>query len=191
MDFQAFCEIRFSRLPYDFGNNPFGFRNTDGSDISAHLPMLAFVAKDCNHITEFGTRECFSTAAFLSTCKGKVVSYDINRYQDIDLLQSLVSPDVWTFIQHDTGDPNLEIDNTDLLFIDSLHSSEHVAKELRHAKNVNRYIAFHDTYTTLNRPGESDINIAINDFLDKNKNWKKVYEVKFNHGLIIVEKNEI
>ena len=190
MTLQDFYYQRLNVLPYDFGANPYGFRNTNGSDISAHMPMLSFIAKDCNHITEFGTRECCSTAAFLSTCPGKVVSYDINIYPPMAELRTLVNESRWQFIQHDTGDPELEIESTDFLFIDSLHSAEHVSKELRHAKNVSRYIGFHDTYTVLNRPGESDINIAIDSFLYQNKNWHMVYSVNFNHGLTILEKKQ-
>lgn len=187
-----FYSQRVSQQPYDFTNNPFGFKNTNGSDISAHMPLLSFIAKDCQHITEFGTRECYSTAAFLLRCPGKVVSYDINIYQDILTLQQIVSKEKWQFIQKNTLDPDLEIEQTDFLFIDSLHTYKQVKGELKQSKFVNKYIGFHDTFSqgqeSLDIPNTKGINFAINEFLEENTEWTVVYEVFFNHGLVILEK---
>jgi hypothetical protein len=183
---------RLQQVPYDYSHNPYGMKYTQGSDISAHIPMLSFVAKDCQHITEFGSRECYSTSAFLMTCPGKVISYDLNIYQDIIELQGLVTTDQWEFRQQDTADPMFVIDETDFLFIDSLHTYEQVKKELLQANKVKRYIGFHDTYShgkeSLDIPGTPGINYAINEFLEANSQWSVVYEVFFNHGLVIIER---
>lgn len=187
-----FYQYRISIPPYDFTNNQLGFNNTNGSDISAHLPLLKFIARDCNHITEFGTRDCYSTSALLMGCKGKVVSYDIIKSATIFKLEGIVDNNHWQFIQRDTTDPLLNIESTDFLFIDSLHTYQQVKLELRQAKYVKKYIGFHDTFShglqSLDIPGQEGINRAINEFLEQNVEWQKVYEVFFNHGLLIIER---
>jgi len=194
IDFLTFYNNRRNHVPYDFDYNPFGFKYTNGSDISAHMPLLSFIAKDLNHITEFGVRECYSTSAFLYSCPGKVVSYDINIYPDIIKLQQMFLPERWEFIQRSTIDNDLIIDSTDFLFIDSLHTYEQVKIELKQATQVKKYIGFHDTYSqgaeSLDIPGQLGINYAINEFLEENKEWRVVYEAFFNHGLVIIERKQ-
>ena len=45
----------------------------------------------------------------------------------------------------------------------------------------------------INKLGEitysHDIN-AINEFLENNQEWSVVYQVKFNHGLVVLEKTK-
>jgi len=192
MNFQQFKQNRYQSIPYDFPHNMFGFKQTNGSDISAHLPLLEFVARQCNTVTEFGTRECYSTVALLAGCKEKVTSYDINTYSDILELKHLDLPCEWEFIQQDTSEENFKINQTDFLFIDSLHTYNQVKSELRQAKYVNKYIGFHDVYShgqkSLDIPGEMGIIPAINEFLRENQEWVIVYEVIFNHGLLIIER---
>ena len=191
-ELETFYFERVNMVPYDLSHNPFGFKHNNGSDISAHMPLLSFIAKDLKHITEFGTRECYSTSAFLLTCPGKVVSYDINVYPDILKLQQIIPQDKWQFIQRSTIDPALEIENTDFLFIDTLHTYEQVKLELLQAKFVNKYIGFHDTFShgleSLDISGAKGIIYAINEFLEDNREWSIVYEVYFNHGLVIIER---
>lgn len=183
MNFKDFLSNKLLHIPYDLNHNPFGFKYTIGSDISAHMPFLTFLALQCNHITEFGTRECYSTVAFLQGCKENVVSYDIIETNDIIVLKNITTPCKWSFILHNTIDPNLTIDQTDLLFIDTLHTYDQVKQELLlHSNKVNKYIVFHDTFSF------PEINIAIDEFLQENNQWKLVYNVIFNHGLKVLQK---
>jgi hypothetical protein len=184
-----FYNERLHKVPYDFNDNRYGFKATNGSDISAHMSLLYFLARQCDSVTEFGTRECYSTSAFLLGCDN-VTSYDINIYNDIITLQKIVPQ--WKFIQQDTTDPDFKIEPTDFLFIDSLHTYTQVKLELRQAAYVKRWLGFHDTYSqgtkSLDVPGEEGIVLAINEFLAENDNWEVVYSVPFNHGLTILEK---
>ena len=86
----------------------------------------------------------------------------------------------------------IDIKETDMLFIDTLHTYQQVKGELRFANKVRKYIAFHDTWShgvgSRDIVGEPGITNAINEFLVKYPEWKKIYEVNFNHGLIILEK---
>lgn len=203
-EFYRFVNEKYSVRPYDFDDNPYGFGRVphiDLSDISAHLPFLEFLARECNHITEFGTRECFSTAAFLYGIQmdGTLISYDLVKTNTACYLETLQKPCNWIFRVADTG--NLNIEQTDMLFVDTLHTYEHVSKELsqHNLKMTNKYLVFHDTYSqgivSLDVPGEkgilSAIWDAINIYNEDESNadeWKCVYASNFNHGLLVYEK---
>jgi hypothetical protein len=77
MTFEEFKAARYNESPYDFLHNQQGFARPHGSDISAHLPFLEYIASHCWYIVEFGTRDCYSTVAFLSGKPNSVTSYDI------------------------------------------------------------------------------------------------------------------
>lgn len=114
------------------------------ADIWEHLPLLRQYATRVNHITEFGVRTGNSTSAFLyglSQNGGTYVGYDIDP-------QRFHPPEIhnvsFTFKQQDTSAPDLKIDPTELLFVDSCHQFGHVVSELRQHTQVSKYIIFHD-----------------------------------------------
>ena len=84
----------------------------------------------------------------------------------------------------------VEIEPTDLLFIDTLHNYSQLKKELElHAGNVKKYIIFHDT-VTYGFVGESGdpkgIAFAINEFLNENPGWYVREQWMNNNGLLVV-----
>lgn len=211
--FDSFKEKQYNKLPFDWSglHNPFGFHTQitpqkcdvlppvatiqmemlskyGMSDISAHLPFLEFLSSKCNHVTEFGTRNCNSVSAFIAGCKGIVESYDIEESQEVRFLQSIDLPCTWLFRRRSTITPGLEINQTDLLFLDTVHTYDHITQELNmHHTKVNRWICCHDTFSyEVNKP--PGILTAITDFIQMNKEWKIVYHVDFNHGLTLLEK---
>jgi cephalosporin hydroxylase len=199
MNFSEFVQPRRDCPPADFEGNPIGFNRLGDnvcsfSDMSAHLPILQYFASLCNHCTEFGTRRCCSTIALLQGAKSKVVSYDVAKHPDITTLENIEDkPCTWQFKLQDTTDPNHQIETTDFLFVDTLHTYEQVKKELElHADQVGKFIAFHDTTSqgtqSLDVPGAEGILRAIHEFLVAHPEWKPIYEARFNHGLIIVQK---
>jgi hypothetical protein len=87
-----------------------------------------------------------------------------------------------------------------MLFVDTLHTYDHVKKELsdHNLCAVNKYLVFHDTYTqgtkSLDVPGEEGILRAIfeavnffNDEYDRAQ-FELRYASNFNHGLLVYEK---
>jgi hypothetical protein len=196
MKFLEFKQQRYNCRPYDLAHNTTGFSQHTiySSDISAHLPILEYFASLCDHTTEFGVRNCYSTAALLSGTKKEVISYDIEETNDINLLKKIHDiPCKWTFRKKSTSDKRVKIKKTDLLFIDTLHTYKQVNKELKiHSEKVDKYLIFHDTYsqwnTSLDVPGEEGIGRAIEEFMQSNPNWQTIYRVNFNHGLLILEK---
>lgn len=163
------------------------------SDINEHLPTLASYASECEHITEMGVRYIVSTYALLMGKPKKMISYDIHmcRWEPV---RDLVKEDTdFYFAIGNTLE--IEIEPTDLLFIDTLHNYKQLKKELElHAKKVNKYIIFHDT-TSFETVGESysenpeeGIWPAIEEFLQLNPQWTLKERFTNNNGLTIIEK---
>jgi hypothetical protein len=116
------------------------------TDIVEHLPTLRELAAECSHVTEFGMRFGCSTTALLAAQPESLISYDIQRTPDILRLQRAAGKT--RFVFHHVSTLDAEIEPTELLFIDTVHTCFQVYGELtRHAHKVSRYLVFHDTMT--------------------------------------------
>lgn len=185
------------------------------SDINQHLPVLHEYATRCEHVTEMGARTGLSTVAFLLAKPNFFVSYDYqyenpepHSVEAVEKLKSIFANcqklgQNCKFIGADVL--NIEIEPTDLLFIDTWHCYEQLKQELNlHASKVKKYLIFHDTFTYgefgekigdcdvchpyLNMPTAGlGIRPAINEFIECNPNWRVKYETQSNNGLIILE----
>ena len=102
------------------------------SDINELLPILKEYASKVDRVTEFGVRTGCSTVAFLNSSAKQVVSYDIDDCEVAHYLKTL-APDRFTFIREDTS-KIFNIAETDMLFIDTLHTYEQV-------KNLQYHVA--------------------------------------------------
>lgn len=152
------------------------------SDINQHLPILRKFADECEHVTEMGVRGCVSLHAFLASKAKKVVAYDILKVAVPDC-------DKLTFINADVL--TVEIEPTDFLFIDTLHTYDQLRMELaRHAWNVRRYIGIHDTemFGDAGEDGGRGLNPAFSEFLAAHPVWSECYRTKVNNGLTILSK---
>lgn len=192
-----------NQSPYDFQENaklgfPQGGSNrNEYSDISAHLPMLHFLALHVESIVEIGVRNCYSTSAFL-LAKKELWSIDLNTSPVIDVLKTENLPN-WHFIQGDSTSSEVVSQLPgffDMLFIDGLHTYNQVKKELKtYHKSVNKFIAFHDTALhsqgkySRDIVGQTGILPTIDEFLMDNPEWRIVYSVEFNHGLTVLERS--
>lgn len=161
------------------------------SDISYHLPTLFEYAKKCDHVTEFGVRTGVSTMAFLSACPKRLVSYDL--FHDVGVAEGFREAREMG-LNYEYKIENVletEIEETDLLFIDTFHSEIQLSKELElHAGKVRKWIIFHDveTYGWIGEDGDCGILRKILEFLTLNPEWKPVYYTRINNGLLVIEK---
>ena len=167
------------------------------SDINEHLPVLRKYASECSHITEFGVRGIVSTWAFLAGKPKKFISYDIIHPSrlgaDINqVYEAAMEIGVdYNFKQADVL--KTEIEETELLFIDTIHNYEQLKAELElHATRATKYIILHDTTTfgINGMNGKEGLKKALNEFLEGNLLWSVENEFKNNNGLTIL-KNEI
>lgn len=179
-------------------------------DINEHLPTLRNYSSKCNHVTEMGTRFAVSTHALIIGKPKKVVAIDLNRhfYQPYEKEVEDFAKECeveYQFIEGDVLD--IDIEQTDMLFIDTLHTYNQLSKELhRHESRVNKWIILHDTITfgyrdeNFYRNGRINEEIskqevtkkglypALLDFLDSNRNWTIKEHFTNNNGLTIIER---
>lgn len=161
-------------------------------DINEHLPVLKEYASKVNHITEFGVRRGISTIALLAGKPKILISYDIDdkRFKNYKPYKKAANDTKFTFVKADVL--KIDIEETDLLFIDTYHTYEQLKKELiLHSKKVKKYIIFHDVIT-FGKTGEDGKNPglmqAISEFISDNKSWSIEKLLKNNNGLCIISK---
>lgn len=175
------------------------------SDINENLPVLYELAKDCEHVTEFGVRSGSSTRAFLNSDVA-LRSYDLEIDSNVNQLFEAASSDGKDVRYFKADVLDIEIEETDLLFIDTWHQYYQLQSELsKHAGKVRKYLVFHDTQTYA-MSGESCSNTStgkiltdtiqnpkgllpcIIEFMVSNPQWIfKTYKTN-NNGMIVLEK---
>ena len=187
------------------------------SDINEHLPTLLRYAQECDHITEMGVRWVVSTYAFVVASPKKIISVDIVDPRKLtessshwvqhrcgerlsDIIKHCTNNKIdFNFILGDTT--KIEIEETDLLFIDTLHEYNQLKTELSlHANKSRKYIIFHDTESFRfreernpdicgkNEKDKIGIWPAILEFLSENPQWE-IHEIFTNcNGLTILKR---
>lgn len=176
------------------------------SDINQHIETLYNIGKECSHITEMGVREVSSTWPLVYSKPDKMVSYDIKRNPNIDRVISLCEEYSINYSFQEKDVLEIEIEPTELLFIDTLHTYNQLTKELEiHSNKVSKYIVLHDTSyfgrmdeiiynhasdiiknTTTTKQG---LMTAIEDFLltELGQSWEIFQIYDNNNGLTILK----
>lgn len=186
---------------FDFiKSNPRDQKGKDSINVIAHyMDILYSYAKQCNTITELGINQVNSTWAFLLAQPSKLTSIDIDLHKNpTKNLGYLKGTNIWLLnarelakkaninfqvIEADTT--KIEIDVTDLLFIDTEHTYKCLSKELLlHGNKVNKYIIFHDTILF------KELNKAIDEFLNSNPNWVICETITTHPGLTIIKNTD-
>jgi len=162
---------------------------TEPSDINEHLPILYKYAAKCIHVTEMGVRSGKSTAALLAAKPKKLISYDIQPFAHEANFRALAKGTEFVFKKQNVLE--VEIENTELLFIDTWHTYSQLNMELYlHGNKASKYIIMHDT-ETYGVDGEdkqqgTGLLKAIYDFLEKNTQWSTELILKNNNGLFVL-----
>jgi cephalosporin hydroxylase len=161
------------------------------TDINEHLPILREYASKCNHITELGTRFGNSTLAFMVVRPKKFVTYDVAYNEKIDYLKKIAIDNDINF--HFREENPQEIEETDLLLIDTDHHVDQCSKELKlHADKVRKYLIFHDVVSFWEKgqgyESGGGLRYAIEPFMAEHPEWKQVYRAENNNGLLILER---
>lgn len=162
------------------------------SDINEHLPTLKKYAEQCESITELGVRRGTSTCALLYGKPKQMQCYDIEQKGNLPLkeYEKFAYENDINFKFIIANVLHIEIDYTDLLFIDTLHTYNQLKQELSlHGNKALKYIIFHDT-KTFGEIGEDKkspgLLKAIEEFLSKNSHWSVKEAYKNNNGLFIL-----
>ena len=173
----------------------YNLKVNQASDINEHLPVLKHYTEQCDHVTEFGVRWVVSTYAFMMGKPKVLRSYDLEPIEnygiDSDYLKFLAYHNGIDF-QFSVGNTlTLDIEKTDLLFIDTLHTYGQLKRELEiHNSKVNKFMILHDTETFgLNgENGEVGLWPAVEEFLNMNLNWVLEKRYTNNNGLTILKR---
>ena len=187
------------------------------SDINEHLPTLSIYASKCESILELGVRGCVSSWAFTNGLlhnEGSKKSLYLNDISEcnIEELKYALSGTGIELRYKWINDLQLELDeNVDMTFIDTWHVYGQLKRELdKFSKVTNKYIILHDTtldevYGETIRNGwnphlqslETGIPVseitcglgkAVDEFLEKNNNWKLKQKFTNNNGLTVLER---
>lgn len=177
------------------------------SDINEHLPTLIKYGQECEHITEMGVRGIISTWAFLGSAPSIMRSYDIQNPKEWDqdinqVYETAKHYGVTDFKFTQANVLEIEIDPTELLFIDTWHAYKQLKTELRlHANKASKYIILHDT-TSYEFHDETSYEMwgeewkgtgeglwpAVTQFLEENSNWTLHERFTNNNGLTILKR---
>jgi hypothetical protein len=164
------------------------------SDINQNLHILYDLAKECETVIEMGVRTGVSTRAFLNTGVS-LISFDIVKNDEVEILFRLAKSKGKN-AQYVIDDVlKIEIQETDLLFIDTLHTYEQLSQELKlHGNKAQKYLAFHDTHT-FGLSGEvgndrRGLLPAIMEFLSSNPHWKVKTHRTNNNGMTVLERTK-
>ena len=182
------------------------------SDINKHIPAIIKLAQECDHITEMGVRKGVSTWAWLAGApKDGLFSYDLYNPKywtgELDVIKDIEDTAEaygikFKFTEADVCE--IEIEETDLLFIDTWHVYDQLKEELRiHANKARKYICFHDT-TSFAHHAESNSSDhkwvgkltedkglwdAVTEFLDENSDtWELQKRYEHNNGFTIIKR---
>lgn len=161
------------------------------SDINENVSVLYDLAKECRTVVEMGVRTGVSTRAFLNT-DVKLLSFDFELDQKVQKLFNYAKnqgKDV-QYIENNVLD--IEVDDCDLLFIDTLHTYDQLKQELNlHGNKAKKYIVFHDTYTFGLKDeignGKKGLMTAIIEFMIDNPNWIFYIHKTNNNGLTVLK----
>jgi hypothetical protein len=125
-----------------------------------------------------------STWAFLAANPKSLISVDIINcpVAEVTRLAAMTDTD-FQFLIHDSR--TVKLPPMDLLFIDTDHKKAVIEVELAfHSPNVSKYIIMHDTMKNDMWPG-------IEEFLERNKEWKLKEHYKYSYGLGILERTDV
>jgi len=179
------------------------------SDINEHLKTLKKYGEECENIVEMGVRTIVSTWAFLSSNPKNMTSIDLLHPSafgaDINEVYDAVKDTNINFEFIESDSLLVNIDDCDLLFIDTWHDFLQLKKELnRHNSKVKKYIILHDTVTfgytneplDWNYPAKNtnETNLpsglcpAIDEFLLLHNDWLLFERHSNNNGLTILKR---
>lgn len=177
------------------------------SDINEHFPAIIKYGSQCETITEMGVRGIMSTWGWLACAPSRLISYDLfdpSKWGgDIQSVYDTAAAYNLNFKFEVADVLKIEIEDTDLLFIDTWHAYDQLKRELElHSGKVKKYICFHDT-TSYAHQDEQIGNVnswegetkgigiwpTIEEFLsDNSSTWRMVERFTNNNGFTVIER---
>lgn len=174
------------------------------TDMVGHMACIQRYSAQCDSAVEFGVYDCTSTWALLAGHLKTLISYDIQLCADFVVDQpgaiahkvdevcraAQGSDSEFKFVLGDSA--QVDIEETDLLFIDSMHTYAHLTRELaKHPPKVRKFIILHDTTIFAHidqtyEPTSKGLWPAIEEFLDRSPDWVLRERFTHCHGLTVL-----
>ncbi len=139
----------------------------------------------CDSYTEFGINQGATLAAAMLETPTTIRAYDIKfgwYTQAAGLFQQYAAEHSINYEATESDTLDCVINYVDVLYIDTLHRHDHLAKELHaHGNKANKFIIFHDTFA---QPG---LKRAVQEYVAANKEWTIVTECNVSVGFMTIE----
>jgi len=168
------------------------------SDINEHLPVLQKYSTECSHITEMGVRAIVSTYAFIAGLPKTVISIDLTHPDaytgipgHVDNIVKIAAENGVDFKFVLGCTLHVDIEETDLLFIDTYHVYDQLKAELtKHGNKSRKYIIMHDTvyFGEVGEGGQAGLLPAVEEFINENPHWQIFEHLTNNNGLMILKR---
>jgi hypothetical protein len=193
----------------------YAYHCTSLSDINEHLPVLRQLASECSSVAEIGVRSVVSTwGILLGLSEGSLpspsyvgIDIDCPNMKTLVQVRRLAKSHGIAFRFWQANDMTIDIEPTEMLFIDSLHTYCHLTYELeKFSSKVTKYIALHDTSGVWENNDDTDYHgdyseyppeinrqkrglwLAVQDFLEKHPEWQLHTRYCNNNGLSILKR---
>jgi hypothetical protein len=154
--------------------------------------VLKSYAEKYDSVTEFGVQKGASSTAFAAGKPKKFTSYELYDVMDSSVKALLGRYAGW---KYHSGSNSLttDIEEVDVLFIDTDHMYEQLLAELRrHSGKVKHCILLHDTINCglvgERGAGPKGLLHAINEFIAEHDEWFIEKTYMFNHGLTVLRR---
>jgi hypothetical protein len=171
------------------------FRNAiaNCSSISEHLNKMRELGSSCKHITELGVNSGQSTWAWVAANPKRLVCVDNNPAVKLPIITQACKEQGISFDLIIEDSLKVHLEQTDILFIDTLHTEHQLKRELfDHNHLVNKLIILHDTesYGSIGEDGKrGGLQLALCSFLLANtKQWRLASHFPNNNGLTVIER---
>lgn len=165
------------------------------SGICRHLPYLSGLVQPGDRVVELGMGGGDqSTVAWIAGRPKSLDSYDVNEPPSLAVIGGLAKYNGIDFRFHHGSTADMEIVESDILFIDTLHDCATVEIELaRFAPLCRRQIVFHDV-VAFGRvgqfsPANTGINLAIAEFLFQHPEWRVERYSTEDNGLLTLRRD--
>ncbi len=148
---------------------------------------ISKILKGCDSYTELGVNQGATLAIAVLNGIKNIKAYDIaltpynvaakhfNIYADENNINLGV---------HEADTLTVALDDTDLLYIDTMHTYDHLSKELKlHGGAAKKYIIFHDTFA------QSGLKQAVEEFVNKSAEWNIITDCQINVGFMTIQRN--
>lgn len=162
------------------------------TDMIEHMDVIRSYANQCESAVEFGVYDCTSTWALLAGHPKKLTSYDIARRHEVSEVEAAAQGSGTEFKFVLASSTEVEIEECDLLFIDSMHTYEHLKRELEmHADKAKKFIILHDT-TTFGHIDQTNegrgLWPAVEELLAQRSEWTLAERRTNCHGLTVLKR---